>query len=188
MVKRKLISKRGMSLPTPIHRTFEETLELGTSLGEDFCSGLVVASAKLEANMQDWDNRNYHLAPHSLLVGDLTLQVVVDAAASFIASISNIELSVMKVPQDYDDDGAMDLTFRHEFITNHPEWVFCTKYIGKPSDSSVGQQYQPVVLRSRKRMRLFQGDRLVIVASGHLSGVAGAIKISGVLQGRSRLD
>jgi hypothetical protein len=177
-----------MTLPTPIHRDIYTVLSLGTSLGDNFTKGSILFAATF-SSLDDIESENAGQAPRSLLVGDTTIQVIVDAANSFIASISNIELVLMKIPQDYmTGRSGYEVNLPSAFPENHPEWVISNRFIGKPSDSSVGQQYQPVTMRSRKRVRLFRGDALVLVARGRLAGVSGALTISGMLQCRTRLD
>jgi hypothetical protein len=187
--RNKIIRGRGMSLPTPVHQDFYGTLSLGTSLGTEFAKGLVLFTTSFDSPT-DGDSKNPHHAPRSMLVGDCILQTVIDAAASFIADIRNIELTLMKVPQDYFSNVAYgnEIDLPTEFPENHPEWVVCTRFVGKPSDSGAGQEYQPLTIRSRKRVRLFRGDVLALVVRGRLNGVAGGLLVSGVLQCRTRLD
>lgn len=185
---RRLITRNGRSLPTPIHRDVYTVLSLGTSLGSSFTKGSVVFAATF-SSLDDMESETPGQAPRSLLVGNTSLQLIVDAAQSFIASITNIELVLMKVPQDYmKNRSGYEIDLPSDFPENHPEWVLSTRFIGKPSDSSQGQQYQPITLRSRRVVRLYRGDSLVIVTRGRLSGVAGAITISGVISCRTRLD
>jgi hypothetical protein len=188
MKNNRITRRKGAQLPTPIHRDVYQVLSLGTSLGSYFTKGFVIFAASF-GSIDDVESESPAQSPRSVLVGDTSLQLTVDAAQSFIASINNIELVLMKIPQDYmKNRSGYEVDLPAEFPENHPEWVISTKFIGKPSDSSVGQQYQPVVMRSRRRVRLFRGDSLAVVSRGHLSGVSGAITISGVLQCRTRLD
>jgi hypothetical protein len=184
---RRLIRK-GNTLPTPIHRDVYETLSLGTSLGSSFTKGFAIFAATFN-DLADVEADDPMQSPRSLLVGDTSLQLVVDAANSFIASVSNIELVLMKIPQDYASNrSGSQMNLPGHFPENHPEWVITNRFIGRPSDSSVGQQYQPINLRSKKRVRLFRGDMLAIVIRGKLAGVSGAVTVSGILECRTRLD
>jgi len=180
--------RRDTPLPTPIHRDVYENLSLGTSLGSQFTKGLIMFTAQSEG-LDDVESETPVRMPRSILVGTTSVQLIVDAATSFIASVSNIELVLMKVPQDYSTQrSGYQVTLPAEFPENHPEWVLSSRFIGRPSDSSAGQQYQPITIRSRKRVRLFRGDALAIVVRGRLAGVSGAITVSGILTAHTRLD
>lgn len=176
------------NLPTPIHRTFNKSLSLGGATASAFTKGTIILTTSFHDIPTDETNTVSEI-PRSLLVGNTSIQVLVDAGASFIASVSNIELTVMKIPADYmSDRSGLEFTLPQNFAASHPEWVVATRFIGRPSDSSVGLQYQPISVSGRKRVRLYRGDVLAIVAHGDLSGVNGNLIISGVLNCRTRLD
>lgn len=181
--------RRNVSLPTPVHYTLRDTISLGSSLGDTFTKGLIVFTTSFK-DVDDGETTAQIQVPRSLTVGNVRMSIILDAAASFIANVSNLEVALMKIPQDYyTSRSAYQYTIPNEFAMNHPEWILCSKYIGKPSDSSVGQQYQPVrISGGSRRVKLLRGDQLALVVRGNLAGVQGALAVSGTIDCRTRLD
>jgi hypothetical protein len=136
----------------------------------------------IEIPQEEVNSTNF---PRSMLIGGVDMSVSVDVDSSFAGVADRVEVAIMKIPRDvrYDDDILPD-----DLIRNHPEWIFCYKYIGRPSDSNLGQQYQPTRIVSRKRKRLFSGDKLWMVVTANKTGVALSLKVSGVFTCNSRLD
>jgi hypothetical protein len=178
MSKRNNTRRRiATSLPTPIHSRFSTTFSYATSSGL-FTRGLQLISIPQE----EVNSSNF---PRSMLVGNVDLSCSVDVDSSFAGVANHVEVAIMKVPRDvrFDDDILPD-----DLIRNHPEWIFCYKYIGRPSDATLGQQYQPTRVVSRKKKRLFSGDKLWLVVTANKTGVALSLKVAGVFTCNSRLD
>lgn len=124
--------------------------------------------------------------PRSLLLGAFQLNCSIDVGSSFVAVGSNYEVALMKIPKHVNFTAGSG--YQYKIIQDHPEWVIAHKFIGRASDSSVGQQYQPVRVTSSRRVRLFSGDRLMLVITFDKSGVALNSTVTGVFTCRSRLD
>jgi hypothetical protein len=124
--------------------------------------------------------------PRSLLLGNFQLACTIDVGSSFLAVGQNYEVALMKIPKNVGFDASQG--YQQTMIEDHPEWVLAHKYIGRASDSSIGQQYQPIRISSSRRVRLFSGDRLMLVVTLDKSGVALNSTVTGVFTCRSRLD
>jgi hypothetical protein len=172
-------SNRIVALPTPIHHRFSVNNNITTVSAGTYSAGFVMVSLPDETT----SNTGY---PRSLLLGNFNLACTIDVGSSFLGVGYNYEVALMKIPKNVTFDASQG--YQQTMIQDHPEWVLCHKYIGRASDSSTGQQYQPVRISSRRKCRLFTGDRLMLVVTVDKSGVALNSTISGVFTCKSRLD
>jgi hypothetical protein len=177
MAKTIVRRRRNISLPTPFYRRVNTTLQLGTGT-----SGPVARVIDLITVDPELVGESY---PRSLLVGGVKLSFQVDAGNNVLGAVTAIEAAVMKIPAGFSasfSDAPADL------ITSHPEWIYSYKFVGRASDSSQGQQYQPIRMESRRTKRLFTGDRLVLAVAGYRTGVAVNLNVNGVVSCGTRLD
>jgi len=180
--RRRAISRRPF-LPTPVHNRFDAIVTTSsTGVGEQ-TKWLPLLAVPTSAE----DLEDYNGIPRSLMVGNVKLSANVNVGSSFLSVVNNIELAIMKVPQDV-ATSTTAAPLNGDFIRRHPEWIFAYKYIGDPSEEDVGQQYQPHRMTSRKTMRLFSGDQLMLVVVLHKTGVYSDLHIRGVLDCKTRLD
>jgi hypothetical protein len=173
------IVNRRVSLPTPIHNRFSVNNNITTVSAGTYSAGFPMVTIPDESS----SNTGY---PRSLLLGNFELACSIDVGSSFLGIGYNYEVALMKIPKDV--NFAASQGYQQTLIQDHPEWVICHKYVGRASDSSVGQQYQPIRVSSRRRCRLFSGDRLMLVITVDKSGVALNSTVSGVFTCKSRLD
>lgn len=84
-----------------------------------------------------------------------------------VSAFEGLTVYIMYVPQ------GMNIT--NDFNLNHPEYVMAYKYIGSPSGEklptgdyygSVGQQYQPIRVKTRLSRKLQTGDNIVLFIKG----------------------
>jgi hypothetical protein len=171
--------RTGFSLPTPIHHRFSVNNNITTVSAGTYSAGFTMVALPDETTT----TTGY---PRSLLLGGFQLACTIDVGSSFLGVGYNYEVALMKIPKNVAFDASQG--YQQTMIQDHPEWVLAHKYIGRASDSSIGQQYQPIRLSSSRRTRLFSGDRLMLVVTVDKSGVALNSTISGVFTCRSRLD
>jgi hypothetical protein len=171
--------RTGLPLPTPIHNRFSVNNNITTVSAGTYSAGFTMVSLPDETTT----TTGY---PRSLLLGNFQLACTIDVGSSFLGVGYNYEVALMKIPRDVKFDANNG--YQQTMIQDHPEWVLAHKYIGRASDSSIGQQYQPIRIGSSRRTRLFTGDRLMLVVTVDKSGVALNSTISGVFTCRSRLD
>jgi hypothetical protein len=170
---------RVVALPTPIHHRFSVNNNITTVSAGTYSAGFNMVTLPDETT----SNTGY---PRSLLLGNFDLACTIDVGSSFLGVGYNYEVALMKIPKNVTFDANQG--YQQTMIQDHPEWVLCHKYIGRASDSSIGQQYQPIRISSRRKCRLFTGDRLMLVVTVDKSGVALNSTISGVFTCKSRLD
>jgi hypothetical protein len=169
--------KRNIPLPTPFYRRVNTTIQLGTGTSGSVCRAIDLITVETDLVGER--------CPRSLLVGDVKLSFQVDAGNNVLGAVTAIEAAVMKIPAGFSagfSDAPSDL------ITAHPEWIYCYKFIGRASDSSQGQQYQPIRMQSRRTKRLFTGDKIVLAVAGYRTGVAVNLNVNGVVSCGTRLD
>jgi len=81
------------------------------------------------------------------------------------SNLNNVSMYIMYLPEGYNvstDFGA--------FVFQHPEWILAYKYLGSPTEGTMGGQgCQPIRIRSRYRRNLLTGDKLILVVSGYNS-------------------
>lgn len=87
-----------------------------------------------------------------------------------VYNLEGITAYIMYVPQ------GMNIT--NNYNTQHPEYILAYKYIGSPNTElnqggsagnaqmSIGQQYQPIKVRSRLARKLQTGDNIVLFIKG----------------------
>lgn len=119
--------------------------------------------------------------PRSMLVGNVQLTTTVEALSN-VNSFNNMVIAVMRVPRD--------TTINSDFIDLHPEWVLAYKYIGSPISISDAQQFQPVRVSSRKKVRLYSGDSVKLIVQYSKSNTTVPIEYSveGEIRLRTRLE
>lgn len=177
MTRRRLIRRSNTALATPVHKRINTTLQLGTGTSGSVCRVLDMMTID-----DDLVGTTY---PRSLLVGNVSLSFEVDTGNNYLGAVTAIEAAIMKIPAGF---AASFTDAPASLIIDHPEWIFGYRYIGRASDSSVGQQYQPIRMTSRRKKRLYSGDRLVLAVAGYRTGVAVNLNVNGVLTCRTRLD
>jgi len=144
MTRRKNYFRRTY-LPTPVMRRINTSFWMPTS------TGIIADSHDLITVPNDNDAE----IPRSMLVGNSQLTTTIEAGLNS-DMINDLVVALMRVPKD--------TTVQSNFIDAHPEWVLAYKYIGSPIGTNDAQQFQPIRIRSSKKIRLYTGDSIKLVA------------------------
>lgn len=78
-----------------------------------------------------------------------------------VIQLESLAVYIMYVPQ------GMNVT--SDYNLQHPEYIMAYKFIGSPSDEhddGVGQQYQPIKVRTRLARKLQSGDGVILFIKG----------------------
>lgn len=85
--------------------------------------------------------------------------------------LEGITAYIMFVPQGYGQLVDDQLVLPNDYHLQHPEYIMAYKFIGSPSNEliynqninqTVGQQYQPIRIRTRLARKLQSGDSVVL--------------------------
>lgn len=138
---------------------------------------------KWSSNIQEIETQSYVASPSTISADSITLvtnPVQTPIGVSQIYTVKNIECAftfqsafaanvteledlavyIMYVPQ------GMNLTTNYN--TEHPEYIMAYKYLGSPAaegtgtTANIGQQYQPVKIRTRLARKLNTGDQIIL--------------------------
>jgi hypothetical protein len=169
-------NRRRQSLPTP----WLSRLKLVYSLGEDSANPISLAELLYTVPSETGN------IPTSLVVGGVNLTCTAEESQE---GISDLCVAIMRIPQgfpipSYSSGQGLKL------IDDHPEWVIAYKYLGSPMISGSSQQFQPIRIRSNKRVRLYSGDRIAAVTQFVKDTTTGGMNfyLNGEVRGRSRYD
>lgn len=108
-----------------------------------------------------------------------------------ISLIEALTCYIMYIPEGFDINNLGS-----DFPQRHPEWIMNYKYIGSPTNESIpstpttvagsiGQQYQPIRVKTRMARKLNTGDRIVLITQGFIQGTTiptSPIQLYGVLR------
>lgn len=83
---------------------------------------------------------------------------------------------IMFVPQG--------MNVSEDYHLNHPEYIMAYKYLGNPlQENSIGQQFQPIRVRSRLSRKLNTGDSIILYIAGQNNNSgASSFRLSGLIR------
>lgn len=87
----------------------------------------------------------------------------IEALRNVVTYLEALSVYIMYVPQGYQVTSTL--------YVDHPEWIMAYKYLGTPFNdpdgtTTVGQQFQPIKVRTRLSRKLDTGDRIILYVQG----------------------
>lgn len=97
-------------------------------------------------------------------VKNVELTFTIDINNTTPSYIENLAAYIMYVPQGIEPTKDYNL--------QHPEYILAYKFIGSPAvdNAAIGQQYQPIRVRTRLARKLQTGDSIILFVKGTNQG------------------
>lgn len=118
-----------------------------------------------------------------------------NSTVSQIYTVKNIEIT-FTIEQDALIENLFDgiaayimfvpqgMNVNNDYHLNHPEYIMAYKYLGNPTkDTSPGQQFQPIRVRSRLSRKLNTGDSIILYIAGqNNNSTTSSLRLSGLIR------